>query len=176
MTGRYRLRIGDSAILCSFMCCKCSVPFLQFERKRFRRSFFSGQKCYSALHSSDGKVKICSISSAPLTFVLPGLPLVPVLLSSACSAGMATMIIVAAMARRTDSVPVRRLREAPPLDVPASGASSVCCSGISIGKEQESPLPPKTKQERAEEVLRWAMRSSWPRGQGRCRLGWGWNR
>lgn len=106
MAGICGTRIDDFSVLCSFMCCKCSVPFLQSEGKRFRKSFFYGQKFHSAFHSSDEKVEICSISSAPLTFVLPGLPLVPVLLSSACSAGMVTMTIAAVRVRRTDSIAV----------------------------------------------------------------------
>ena len=106
MAGICGTRIDDFSILCSFMCCKCSVPFLLSEGKRFRKSFFYGQKFHSAFHSSDEKVEICSISSAPLTFALPGLPLVPVLLSSACSAGMVTMTIAAVRARRTDRIAV----------------------------------------------------------------------
>ena len=80
--------------------------FCSLKGKGSEGLFFYGQKFHSAFHSSDEKVEICSISSAPLTFVLPGLPLVPVLLSSACSAGMVTMTIAAVRVRRTDRIAV----------------------------------------------------------------------
>ena len=69
---------------------------------RMQKVCFSMAESFSAPRSFEVKVEICSISLELLIFVLPGLPSVPALLSSACFAGMGMMTIVAATARRID--------------------------------------------------------------------------